>query len=99
MSEQPETSKEQAQIQTSPTQINVVETPILKTPLNEEKSKKRDTETTTPISGPSEQPGIKRKILNPLSEEEFVEETIYSQRREGLDNQQTFTISGTSTNS
>ena len=42
MTEQPKTSKEQAQIQTSPTQINVAEISILQTPLNEEKGKKRD---------------------------------------------------------
>ena len=69
---------------------------ILQTPLNEEKGKKRDAETTTPISGSSEQPGTKRQRLNPLSEVEFVQETTDSQRREELDSQQTFTISGTS---
>ena len=51
---------------------------IFQTPLNEEKCKKRDAETTTLISGPSEQPGIKINRLNPLSEEEFVQETTDS---------------------
>lgn len=48
MTEQPETSKEQGQIQISPTQINVAEFSILQTPLNVEKGKKRDAEAATP---------------------------------------------------
>ena len=77
----------------------MAEISILQTPLNEEKGKKRNVETTTPISESSEQPNIKKQILNPLSEVEFVQETPDSQRREELYSQQTFTISGTSTDS
>ena len=54
------------------------EPPVLQNPLNEERNKKRDRENTTPASGPSEQPGTKRQRLNPLSEEELVQETTDS---------------------
>jgi len=50
----------------------------LQTPLNEERNKKRDKETATPANGPLGQPGTERQRLNPLSEEEFVEETTDS---------------------
>lgn len=53
MSKQPKTSKEEAQIHTPPTQGNVGEPSVLQTPLNEERNKKRDRETTTPASEPS----------------------------------------------
>ena len=55
---------------------------IVQTPINEEKGKKRVREEATPISGPAKQPGAKRKRLNPLSEEEIIEETIESLRGE-----------------
>ena len=90
MEEKPKTFRDQAQQQISPTQTNVAESSILKTPLNEEKGKKREAETTTPITKPSEQPSNKRQRLNSLLEEEFVEE---------LDSQQVLTISETSTHS
>ena len=45
------------------------------------------------------QPGAKRQRLNPLSEEEFFEETTDSQRKEGKDSHQTFPVGGTSTRS
>lgn len=54
MSKQLENSKEQANIQIPPTQVNVVETPILQTPLDEERTRKRDRELATPTSGPFE---------------------------------------------
>ena len=54
MTEQPETSKEQGQVQISPTHTNVAEMSILQTPLNVEKGKKRDAKAATPISGSSE---------------------------------------------
>lgn len=56
------------------------EPPVLQTPLNEERNKKRDREKTTPASKPSGQHGTKRQRLNPLSKEEFVEENKDSQR-------------------
>lgn len=53
MSNQLEISKEQGQMPTPPAQTNVVETLVLQTPLNEERNKKTDMETTTPASGPT----------------------------------------------
>ena len=61
MTELPETSKEQGQVQIAPTQTNVVKISILQNPLNVEKGKKRDAEAATPISGSSEQPDVKEK--------------------------------------
>lgn len=99
MSKKLETSKEQAQMHTPPTQGNVGEPPILYTPLNEERNKRRDREVATLASGPSEQSGVKRHRLNPLSKEKFFEETSDSQRKEGVDSHQTFPVGGTSTTS
>jgi len=75
------------------------EPPVLQTPLNEERNKKRDRETNTPANEPSGHPGKKRQRLNPLSEEEFVEEITDSQREERLESQKTFPAGGTSTSS
>lgn len=75
------------------------EPPVLQTPLDEERNKKRDRETITPASEPSGQPRTKRQRLNPLLEEEFVEETTESQREERVESQQTFPAGGTSTSS
>ena len=61
----------------------------MQTPLNEERNKKRDRETTTPINGPTEKPGAKRQRLNPLSEEEIIEETTESLREERAVSQKT----------
>jgi len=74
------------QEQIPPVRTKAAEIPALQTPLNEEKCKKRDREETTPISGLVEQPGAKRKRLNPLSEEEIIEETIESLRGERATN-------------
>lgn len=78
MSKKPETSKEQIQIPTPPTQTNVEETLVLQTPLNGERNKKRDRETTAPTSETPGQPRTKRQRLNSLSEEEFAKENIDS---------------------
>lgn len=99
MSDQSEISKEQGQMPTTLAQTNVAETPVLQTPLNEERNKKTDRETTTPTSGPTGQLGAKRQRLNPLSEEEIVKETIDSQRKERAVSQQTFPLGGTFTSS
>ena len=80
-------------------QTKAPEIPALKTPLNEEKGKKRDREESTPISGPAEQPGAKRQRLNPLSEEEIIEETIESLKGEKATSPQTSPVIETSTNS
>lgn len=95
MTEQPETSKEQGQVQIPPVQINEPEIADLQTPLNVEKGKKREAETSTPVGGTTEQHGTKRQRLNPLLEIESVEEISDSQGRE--DSQQTGAGSGAST--
>jgi len=56
----------------------------LQTPLNEEKGRKRDREEDTPVSGPAEQPETKRQRVDPLPEEEVIEEIIESPRSERL---------------
>ena len=48
-----------------------MDTSVLQTPLNEERSKKRDREEETPLSTTISQQGEKRQRLNPLSEEEM----------------------------
>ena len=48
MTEQPQTSKGQDQVQVSSVQTNPVEVSILQTPLNVEKGKRREAEATTP---------------------------------------------------
>ena len=83
MSKQPKISQEQAQTQTHLSQVNMGDPSVLQTPLNEEKSLKRDREVATLANGPSDQLGAKRHRLNPHSEEEFFEETTGSLRKEG----------------
>lgn len=56
MTDQPTTSKEQGQGQAPSLQIEAPQVPALQTPLNEERSKKRDREETTPASGSTEHP-------------------------------------------
>ena len=52
----------------------------MQTPLNEEKGRKRDREEDTPVSGLVEQPETKKQRVDPLPEEEVIEEIINSQR-------------------
>ena len=99
MTDQPKNSKEQGQEPTPPPQTKAVETPVLQTPLNEERGRKRDKETTTPASRPMEQPGTKRQRLNPLSEEEMMKETIDSHREERAVSQETSPMGETSLSS
>lgn len=54
----------------------------MQTPLNEEKGRKRDREEDTPISGPAEQLEEKRQRVDPLPEEEVIDEIIESPRSE-----------------
>jgi hypothetical protein len=60
MVDQPATSKGQGQGQVPPAHTKALEVPVLQTPQNEEKSRKRDREEDAPASGPSEQTGDKR---------------------------------------
>ena len=82
MTDQPATSKEQVQGKIPPIQTKEPEIPALQTPLNEEKGRNRDREEATPVSGLVEQPGAKRQRINPLPEEEIIEETLESLRGE-----------------
>lgn len=82
-------SREQNKGQIPPAQTRAPEIPALQTPPNEERSKKRDREEATSISGPTEQPGVKRQRLNPLSEEEVIKEMTDSPRGERVVSQQT----------
>jgi len=99
MSKQLEISKEQAQPQTCPAQVNMGDPPVLQTPLNEEKRLKRDKEIAAPTSAPSNQLSAKRHKLNPHLEEEIFEETTGSLRKEGGDSQHTFPVGGTPSSS
>jgi len=93
MIEQPTTSKEQGQGQAPPLQTKAPQIPALQTPLNEERSKKRDREETTPRSGSKEPPQAKRQRIDPQIEEEISEEVIESPRIEREISQQTPTRS------
>ena len=82
MTEQLETSKEQGQVQIPPVQINELEISNLQTPLNVEKGKKREAETSTPVGRSTEQHGTKRQRLNPLPEIGSFQEISNRQERE-----------------
>ena len=86
MTGQPATSKEQSQEKVSQDQAKAAEIPALQTPLNEERGKKRDREEATHIGGPVEQLGAKRHRLDPLCEEEIIEETTESLKGERVTN-------------
>lgn len=99
MIDQPTTSKEQGQGKDPPSQTKAPEIPILQTPLNEERGKKRDRQEDTSIIGPEEKPGEKRQRLNPLLEEEFIQEITDSQREVRAVSQDTSPTIGTSASS
>jgi len=99
MADQPDTSKEKSQGQGPSTQTMVPEIPVLQTPLNEERGKKRDRQEDTPVSGPAEKQGEKRQRLNPYPKEELLEETTGNLRSEATTEQQTPPILETSTSS
>lgn len=93
VTKQPTPSKEQTQEKTPPQQTEALQIPVLQTPANEERGKKRDREETTPPSGSSQQPEAKRQRIDPQVEEENNEETIESLRKEREISQQTTTSS------
>jgi len=66
----------------------VPETPVLQTPLNEERGNKRERQEGTPRSGLVEQQGEKRQMLNPYFEEELLQEIISDLRGEERTEQQ-----------
>lgn len=93
MTNQPTTSKEQAQGKAPSLQTEAPQVPALQTPLNEERSKKWDREETTPASGSTKQPEAKRQRVDPQTEEEISEEITGSPRKERETSQQTSTSS------
>lgn len=99
MTDQPTSSKEQGQGKIPPAQTKAPKIPTLQIPLNEEKGRKRDREETTPVSGLAEQPVAKRQIINPLPEDEIIEETMESPRGERATSPQTSPVVETSTSS
>ena len=92
-------SKERSQVQIPRAKTKATEIPSLQSPLNEERNKKREREATTPISGPTEQPGENRQSLNPILEEELIEEPTDSLIGERATSRQTPPLRGTSTSS
>jgi len=86
MADRPDAAKEQSQGQAPSTQANAPEAPVLQTPLNEERAKKRDRQEETPTGAFIEQQAEKRQRLNPYAEEEFIEETTGNQRGEETTN-------------
>ena len=73
MAEWPVSTDEKSQGQDPSTQAKVMEIPVLQTPLNEERAKKRDRQEETPTGTSTDQQGEKRQRLNPFSEEEIPE--------------------------
>lgn len=69
--------------------------PIVKTPLNEEKNPKRDSEEATPSSRPISQAYVKRKRLNPFLKQEFIEEIARTTGTERAESKQTTPSRGT----
>lgn len=61
MTYQPQKSKEQAQEPTPPPQTKTVETPVLQTPLNDERGKKRDRKPLLMPVDPRNNLGLKDK--------------------------------------
>ena len=93
MAEQPAISKEQGQGQAPPLQTEIPQIPLLQTPLNEERSKKRDQGETTPTSESTEPPQAKRQRIDLQVEDAVSEEIMDSSRREREVSQQTPTSS------
>lgn len=53
-----------------------METSVLQTPSNEERTRKRDRQEENPLTTSTDQQGEKRQRLNPFSEEEMPERPI-----------------------
>ena len=80
MADPPHAAKDQSQGQAPSTQASAPDAPVLQTPLNEERAKKRDTQEETPTGTSNEHQGEKGQRLNPYAEEEFTEEIAGNQR-------------------
>jgi len=71
MAKAPAPTEQQAQESKPQAQKIAVETSVLQTPINEERSRKIDREEDTPPTTLASQQGEKRQRLNPFSEEEM----------------------------
>jgi len=71
MAEAPAPIEQQTQENVPPRQETTVETSVLQTPIDEERSRKRDRKEETPLTTSTSQQGEKRQRLNPFSEEEM----------------------------
>jgi len=71
MAEAPGPTEQQTQQQVPQTQETTVGTPVLQTPINEERGRKRDRQEETPLTTSASQQGEKRQRLNPFAEEEM----------------------------
>ena len=71
---QPSTSKDQQSEQAPPQKTEQTQIPVLQTPLNDERGKKRDREEVTPPTGSSQQPEAKRPRIDPETEEGDISE-------------------------
>jgi len=67
MADRPDTTKDQNQGQCPSSQTKAPEIPMLQTPLNKERAKKRDRQEETPVGVSAEQQGEKMQRLNPYS--------------------------------
>jgi len=86
-------TKDQQSAQDPPLQTEQIQNPVLQTPLNNERGKKRDREEITPPTGSVQQPETKRPRTDPEAEGEISEELEGSQNRERQESQQTTTSS------
>lgn len=87
MEEKSSSNPEKGQEQSPSTQTKAPEIPVMQTPHNEERGKKRDRTDDTPTGTSTDQQGEKRQRLNPYAEEEITEETIGNIRGEGTSEQ------------
>lgn len=70
MAKAPANTEQQTQEKFLPRQEVTVETSVLQTPTNEERTRKRDREEETPLTTSTNQQGEKRQRLNPSPKEE-----------------------------
>lgn len=87
MEEKPYKNHEKGQEQGPSTQQKAVEIPVLQTPHNEERAKKRDRMEETPTGASIYQQGEKIQRLNPYSEDEITKETTDNIRGQGTSEQ------------
>ena len=80
-------------LQIPPPQTEPVTAPILQTPAHEERGTKRDREESTPFSGSSHQPEVKRQRADSPEVEDITEDVLDSARKDREGSQHTGTSS------